>query len=174
MKLRVNIERGDGFMNVLEFAINMELDGEKYYNEQAKINKDNSLHNVFVLLAKEEGEHAQILKNKSNGLPYKLEYDDALSKVKNIFKDNEDFKSEISKLPSQLDLYNLALEKEKQSIELYEKFLSEASDDSEKEMFQFLTSQEKNHYAMVEVLISLLMNANEWVESPEFGIRKDY
>ena len=28
-------------MNSFEFAINMELDGEKYYIEQAKINKEN-------------------------------------------------------------------------------------------------------------------------------------
>jgi len=31
-------------MNSIEFAINMELDGVKYYTEQAEINKDNSLN----------------------------------------------------------------------------------------------------------------------------------
>ena len=52
-------------MNSIEFAINMELDGVKYYTEQAEINKDNSLNTVFLLLAKDEGNHARILKISS-------------------------------------------------------------------------------------------------------------
>ena len=41
-------------MNILEFAINMELDGEKYYNDQAEITKDSYLKNIFLILAKDE------------------------------------------------------------------------------------------------------------------------
>lgn len=37
-------------MNSLEFAINMEHDGEKFYKRQVEINKDNSLNTVFLLL----------------------------------------------------------------------------------------------------------------------------
>jgi len=60
-------------MNVLEFAINMELDGEKHYNDQAEITIDTSLKTVFLILAKDENSHAEILQKRSDKLSYKLE-----------------------------------------------------------------------------------------------------
>ncbi|WP_363319176.1 ferritin family protein [Desulfosporosinus sp.] len=69
-------------MDILEFAIKMELEGEKYYTEQAKINKDNSLSTVFLLLAKDENIHAKILKNKVNKLSCDLKQSETLSEAK--------------------------------------------------------------------------------------------
>jgi len=48
-------------VSALKFAIQMELDGERYYLEQAELNKDNNLRPVFVMLAGEERKHAEIL-----------------------------------------------------------------------------------------------------------------
>ncbi len=48
-------------MDILVYAIKMELDGEKYYKEQAKLNRENNLYNVFMDLAKDESDHAKIL-----------------------------------------------------------------------------------------------------------------
>lgn len=161
-------------MNSLEFAINMELDGEKYYLEQAEINKDNSLKTVFLLLAKDEENHARILRNKSSELSNVLKDSNTLSESKNVFKGIENFKSEIKEIPNQLDLYRAALEKEKQSIDLYHKFLSEATDDKAKELFKYLIKQEEDHYAILDELVILINRPDEWVESAEFGVRKEY
>ena len=46
-------------MTSLEFAINLEIEGEKYYRKQAELNKDNYLKVVFELLAKDEKKHAE-------------------------------------------------------------------------------------------------------------------
>ena len=54
-------------MNTFEFAINMELDGEKYYTGQAEMNEGNSLKTVFLMLAKDERNHSEILKKSSRG-----------------------------------------------------------------------------------------------------------
>ena len=161
-------------MNSIEFAINMELDGVKYYTEQAEINKDNSLNTVFLLLAKDEGNHARILQNKFNELLYKLKDNNTLSESKNVFKGIGDFKNEIKEIPNQLDLYRIASEKEKQSIDLYKKFLSEAADDEEKKLFEYLVKQEREHFAILEELVLLINRPYEWVEAAEFGIREEY
>lgn len=158
-------------MNILEFAINMELEGEKYYKEQAEKNNDNSLKNIFLILAKDENNHAEILQNKSNNLPYELNNNETLSEAKNLFKGIKDFKNEIKQTPDQLDLYRAALEKEKESIQLYEKLLSEANDDKSKDLFNFLINQEKDHYTTLDELVSQLNKSNDWVESAEFGLR---
>lgn len=161
-------------MNVLEFAIKMELEGEKYYNEQAEINKDNSLSTVFVMLAKEENRHSQILKNKANKLPCDLQQSETLSEAKNVFNTIGANKEEIMHLPNQLGVYRLALEKEKESITLYRKYLSEATDDDSKKIFEYLIKQEEDHYTIIEQLVALLSRPEEWVESAEFGVREEY
>ncbi len=161
-------------MNSFEFAINMELDGEKYYMEQAEINKGNKLNAIFIRLAKDEENHAKIFQNKLNELSYELKDNNTLSEFKNVFKGIGDFKNEIKKIPNQLDLYREALEKEKQSIELYKKFLSETTDDKEKEIFKYIIKQEEDHFAILDELVLLINNPNDWVESAEFGIRKEF
>ena len=160
-------------MNLLEFAINMELEGEKYYNKQAENNNDNGLKNIFLMLAKDENDHAKILQNKSNNLPYELNNNETLSEAKNLFNGLKDLKNEIKQTPEQLDLYRAALEKEKESIHLYEKLLSEANDDKSIDLFKFLIHQEKDHYTTLDELVSQINKCNDWVESAEFGVRPE-
>jgi rubrerythrin len=86
----------------------------------------------------------------------------------------EEFKSEIKEIPSQIDSYRFALEKEKESIDLYTdlKEKSESSDD--KEIYDFLIEQEKDHYKTINSLIDFLTKSEDWVESAEFGVREKY
>jgi len=166
-------ERDDS-MNTFEFAINMELDGEKYYTGQAEMNEGNSLKTVFLMLAKDERNHSEILKKKQQGLSCDLKAGNTLSESENVFKGIGDFKNDIRQTPNQLELYRAALGKEKQSIDLYEGFLLQAADDKSKGLFEYLIKQEEDHLAVIEELVTLINRADEWVESAEFGIRQDY
>lgn len=161
-------------MNSLEFAINMEHDGEKFYRELAEINKDNSLNAVFLLLEKDEAHHAQILENKFKELSYELTDNNTLAQYHSVFKKSGNFKSEFREIPNQLDAYKFALAIERRSIELYEKLLAESRDDSTKNLFEYLIKQEKDHLTVFEGLILLVERPDEWVESAEFGTREDY
>ena len=160
-------------MNILEFAINMELEGEKYYLKQADNIRDSALKNIFMILAKDEFNHAEILQKKSNNIHFELNHDSILSDTKNLFEGIKDFKSETKQIPEQLDLYKAALEKEKESIDLYEKLLIEAADDESKALYTFLIKQEKDHFITLEELVSQLNRSNDWVEAAEFGIRPE-
>ncbi len=133
-------------MNSLEFAINMELDGEKYYRQLAELNEDNALQTIFLLLAKDEETHGKILKDALRNTAYELKDNKILFEMNNVFREIGDFKKEVEENPSQAEAYRLALEKEKESIDLYTKLLAEAKDDSNKELFKYLVSQEENHY----------------------------
>lgn len=161
-------------MNVLEYAIKMELDGEKYYREQAQINKNNKLYTVCLMLAEDEKNHARILNQKLNEMVYELASIDTLAKAKNIFEDLGNLKMETKEVLSQLDFYSIAQEKEKQSINLYKDFLDKATNNQEKELFEYLIGQERQHYEVLEELVMLLRRAEEWVEAAEFGTRKEY
>lgn len=161
-------------MRNLKFAIKMENDGENYYLEQAKINAENSLRTVCLLLAKDENNHARILTLKLNDENFLLTESEALSKAKTVFANLRDFKTDAKETAKQLDFYRMASEMEKRSIDFYEGLLASANDVTEKTLFEFLVKQEKQHFEVLDELASQLRNAEEWVESAEFGVRKPY
>lgn len=161
-------------MNAIEFAINMEMDGEQYYRKQAEINKDNSLNSVCLMLANDEAHHAQVLRSRQSQKAYELTDSDTLLKAKNVFDGIGDIEIEYKPIPSQLDFYRIASEKEKQSIALYSELLSKAEDKQDIEVFEYLIGQEKQHFEVLDDLAMLLQHTEEWVESAEFGLRKDF
>ncbi|MGI6561145.1 MAG: ferritin family protein [Clostridia bacterium] len=161
-------------MNTLEFAIRIEYEGRDFYLKQAELSEDEGLKAVFLSLANEEEHHAKILESKLNGLPYEIKVSTALTKAEKIFNDGEFIKSETFDIPRQRDVYESALRKEQESIDLYKEMKNEAKDPKEKEIFELLIKQETEHYNVFEGLIELLTKAEDWVESAEFGNREDY
>ena len=165
---------GDGGLNVLEFAITMETEGAEYYGGQAERNKGNSLAPVCLMLQEDEKNHARILRNRMQELPYELKDSITVLKAKTIFRNVQNLRIEEIGVLSQLDFYSIAAQKEKQSIELYTGLLEKAVDEQEKELFSYLIAQEKKHFEIIDGLESLLRRAREWVEDAEFGNRGEY
>ena len=159
-------------MNSIEFAINMELDSKRFYLQQAENTKDSGLKSIFHTLAEEESIHARILKNKAETLPYELV--DTYAEIKNIFVEIGSYNNLIKQIPDAVDVYTMALESEKKSIELYTDMLEDAANDKEKAIFAFILEQEKDHCKVMEQLVEMVMRPKEWVESAEFGVRKEY
>ena len=161
-------------MNNLEFAITMELDGEKYYREQAEKNQGNSLNRVFMMLARDEENHARVLLKRRDEQTYALEDNDIVAESHNVFVGIGELKTDLRQEPNQLDAYEAALDMERKSISLYEELLSEACNDEDKALLKYLVKQEKDHFAVLEELVILLRRPEQWVESAEFGRRKEY
>lgn len=161
-------------MNTMEYAIKMELDGERYYREQAEVNRGNSLYQVCSMLADDEAHHAKILANRQKQQSYELPESNILKNTKNVFDGIGDVAIEWKPIPSQLDFYRIASEIEKQSITLYTELLTKAEDKLDVEVFEYLIGQEKQHFEVLDNMATLLRHTEEWVESAEFGLRKDY
>lgn len=159
-------------MNALEFAINMEIDGEKYYTDQAKKNKGNSLEKVLLMLAADEKKHADLLRKELEETSYVLTEDYKLDDAVNVFKNQEELRS-LKDKPDQLDVYKIALENEEKSINLYNEFYKKANVESEKSLFHFLVKEEEKHFNVIKNIVLELNKAHDWVESAEFGFRKE-
>ena len=63
---------------------------------------------------------------------------------------------------------------EKESIDLYKEFLSEAKNEVEKNLFQYLIKEEEKHFQILEDIVLLVNRPEEWIESAEFGLREEY
>jgi len=161
-------------MNDLKFAIQMELDGETYYRQQADLKANKGIRNVCLLLADEEKRHGELLKRKYGDRIEMMAKNDVIAKAKNVFHGLGNIKVDGIEKASQLDFYRVASEKEKESIELYKKFLTDATLEEEKQLFAFLIKQETHHYEIIEAFVAFVKRPEEWVENAEFGIREDY
>lgn len=158
-------------MKNIEFAINMELDGVKFYTKQAELNKNNNLYTVCEMLANDEKRHAQLLIDSARNNSFKLSGKETDPNKENVFSNIS--QQELKDI-AQFDFYKLALEKEKESIDLYEDFSKEAVEASEREFFDYMVNQEQHHYNILDNIVTMLQNSEEWVESAEFGVRKEY
>jgi rubrerythrin len=161
-------------MEIMQFAITMEKDGERYYLEQAARNKGNALRVVFELLARDEARHAELLTRMQEDVAYELESDNSLTEQMNLFSTAADFQSAVRDIPDQAELYHTAQKNERQSIELYDDLRSKAEDAVSRELFGFLLKEEQRHYTILEEIFRHVNRPNEWVESAEFGVREDY
>lgn len=105
------------------------------------------------MLAGDEKNHARILTGKMNEIPWKLTDTETLARVRNVFEDMVSIKIDGKATAIQTDFYGIASGMEKQSIELYEKYLSEAEGATEKELFEYLIEQEKQHFTVLDELV---------------------
>lgn len=169
-------------MNVFDFALKMEADGEKYYRELAVETKDEELKTVLNGLADDEQRHYKIVQElqNRNGNSH-FETNPVLSKAENGFElgKTKTFmpkdKDSIVKLKAeQLDVYRAALRKEEESIQIYKKLKETAEQQAEKDILEKIGHEEERHAEVLGNIIQMLNNVNEWVESAEFNNTKPY
>src|SRR5665647_1331929 len=134
-------------MSKLNFAIQMEIDGEQYYLSQAEINKGTSLYNAFLLLAKDEKKHADLLRKKYNTSDSSINDDLPTAEPTNLFSGKADYKRDADVVPGQLEVYVVARDMEQKGIDLYREMLTETKDGPTRHLIEFLIKQEQDHYA---------------------------
>lgn len=167
-------------MNVFDFALKMELDGEQYYRQQAAKVKYEDLKVVLEGLADDEQRHYKIVLSFQNQSHY-IEADPSISKVRNVFDlgKNKEFisknKDSIAKLKDeQLDVYQAALLKEEESVQLYKKLKETSEQQAKKNTLEKLMHEEEKHAEILGNIIQMFNHVNEWVESAEFNHQKPY
>ena len=90
-------------MNAFEYAMNMELDGKKYYEEQAVAMADSALKRIYDELAGDEQRHYEIFKLLSEGGQADLEAafrTNVLATTKNVFQELKEANKEVSDFPA--------------------------------------------------------------------------
>lgn len=161
-------------MKSLEYALQTEMDGIEFYLAKAEANKENALHKVFVMIAKDELRHAAILRRMMQGNLDSIPQNEALASIKSIFSDTEGILEHYVSSSDQLEVYRLAREIEKRGIDLYHQFASDSQNETEHAVFRYLMEQEKGHYDLFDELVTRVARPEEWVEAAEFGPRDEY
>lgn len=161
-------------MDVLEYAMNMERDGESYYREQAGQVKNPGAARFFSLLADEEHRHYELFSDLRAGKAPHLKPTfgtEARSFFEALKAEGGAFKKPDARI---LDVLAHGLEIENKSIKFYVAELQKAGEDTLKELLLFIKREEDRHYSFISTLIDYYMKPQLWLEQAEFSHWEEY
>ncbi len=161
-------------MDIYEYAMKMEKDGEVLYREMAAETENTGIRNILIMLADAEVRHYDTFKKMKETEKVEVPDTRILNNVKNIFKKIKET-GELSNLKiSQLELYKKAQGIEKKSEEFYLKEAEEVKDESQKRAFRKIAKEESEHYLILENIINLVERPQQWLENPEWYHLEEY
>jgi rubrerythrin len=165
-------------MNIYQFAMQMENDGENYYRVLAKECTVPGLARIFMMLADEEVKHYNMierLSRKEKNL--QLVEASILENVKNVFVmmqvAKEDLHIDTTKAASE---YRKACAIEEMSQEFYLEKAGLVEDGYERQMFLRLAKEEENHLRIMENVVEFVSRPEpgNWLENAEWHHLHEY
>jgi len=154
-------------MDIFEYAMQMEKDGEAYYRQLAEQTNNNGLKTVFSMLADE------VVKQMKTQSP-QMEQTQVLTNAKNIFVQMKESDDTFDFDARQVELYKKAQDIEKKSQDFYSEKASEVTQEDQKETFQQLAAEEEKHYLLLDNIIQFVSRPDTWLENAEFHHLEPY
>ncbi|ODS33572.1 MAG: hypothetical protein SCARUB_01306 [Candidatus Scalindua rubra] len=155
-------------MDIYEFAMQMEKDGENYYRDLAQKVDNKGLKNILSFLADAEVKHHDILKKMKDNEKTQLSETKILSDVKNVFEKMKEENDTSGADTSQIELYKDALEIEKKNHEFFLEKAEEVEDQAQKEILLKLADEEESHCTILENIINFVSQPDSWLEDAEW------
>jgi len=159
-------------MNIFEYAMKLEKDGEKYYRELTDKVDSPGIKRILTMLADDEVKHYNIFKNMSKKTEPSMQETDVLKKSRNIFTEMQG--KQVDPGIGQKEMYKKAQDLEKKTQDFYEKKASEVHDAAQKELFLKIADEEKRHYFLLENIINFVSRPETWLEDAEFNHLEGY
>jgi len=160
-------------MDIYEYAMQMEKDGENFYRALAEKTGNSGIQNILIKLADAEVKHYKIFQAMKRNEEVEVTDTAILSEVRNIFvqmKDEQSFSVDVS----QIALYKKAQDIETMTRDFYLEKAAEMKDPSQKEIFLKVAEEEKKHYFILENIISFVSQPESWLENPEWYHLEEY
>jgi rubrerythrin len=159
-------------MDIYEYAMQMEKDGEDFYRELASKTENKGLKTILTMLADAEVKHYKLFHNMRMHDPVQMADTPILNDVKNVFVTMREQKQTQVNV-AEVELYRKAQEIEKKSRDFYSEKAGQV-DASQKEVFLKIADEEKRHFFILEKLIDFVDRPNYWLENPEWYHLEDY
>jgi rubrerythrin len=158
-------------MNVLEVAKKMELDSIKFYTEAAAKTKSLVGKKMFETVIEDETRHLDMVVRMINGMHFTVKDASPMKRVKTVFESLKDHmmkKVEASK--DDMEAFKIAMQMEKEGESFYQEALAAAKTDKEKNLFQRLIEEEREHYVIFSNTYFYLTNTGSWFMWEELSI----
>ena len=160
-------------MNIFDFALKMEKDGEDFYRKIAAKTKNKGLQVILTMLADEEVKHYKAIESMKIN-EYEMAKTSILDEAKNIFAEMKGQEQEFETEKEQIALYEKALEIEKKSQDFYNEKAQQSNLEEQKDLFVNLANEEAKHYFLLENIIKFVSKPKVWLENAEWYHLQEY
>ncbi len=162
-------------MSIFDFAMQMELDGEKLFRELAEKASNTGLKKIFTFLADDEVNHYNVFKNIKDHSSLDIEESTILEDSKNVFAQMKiSGDNEFNADAEHKEAYQLALDMEKKAYIFFEEKAIKTNDPAEKKLLLAIAKEERRHFRLIEGIIDFVSQPETWLENAEFTHLADY
>ena len=164
----------DKTLEALQIAVQMEIDGKEYYQKASQGSGNQLGKNLFLSLAAEEDVHRQKFEEIYKAIQNKAAWPqtdfkpDKGRRLRNIFAEaTEKMGSDIKAAGTELDAIQTAMEMENRSYDLYNSRSQAAAFDAERDFYQTLAAEEKEHHIILLDYYEYLKDPAAWFVKQE-------
>lgn len=156
-------------MNVLDFAMKIELQGKAYYENMAASAGLPGLKTIFTELAADEQKHYDVLRGLKGGETWGMADSRAVEHARSVFTELLRDPNAAAGLHEALDVYRLALKVEAESVKLYEDMAKKEEDPAIVQLYLTIANEEKKHYNVVENICDFVTRPKYYLAWREFS-----
>jgi len=160
-------------MDIYEYAMQMEKDGENFYREIADKTNDEGMKSIMNMLADEEVKHYRTIQKMKNN-EYLMSDTTILNDVKNIFSRMGEEDRTFETQEDQISLYKEAQDIEKKSELFYEEKADESDNEDQEKLLKRLAEEERKHYFLLDNIIKFVSRPEYWLENAEWNHLEQY
>ncbi|UCD18237.1 MAG: ferritin family protein [Candidatus Zixiibacteriota bacterium] len=160
-------------MDIIDFAMKMELDGKEFYEKQAMDTANPELKKILLQLAEEEGRHYEYfrrLKEDESDLSggALLAGNTTLENVKNIFEQMAENSEKKSFGEDDIAVWRQALRTEEKSEAFYMEKAAQEPNAERKNLLLKIAREENNHVQMIDGVLMYLKHPDTFADSAQF------
>jgi len=152
-----------GEANALEYAIQLERDGQAFYTEAARSTKNPLGKSMFESLAADERRHEEVLRGIAQKMDVSLGGDMPKPRLVTLFKTlGEELKKQLDAEADDSQVILKAIDMEKASVELYTKQADQTTAERERSIYARLVQEEREHVDILQSTLRYLNDTGHW------------
>lgn len=155
-------------MNIYEYAMKLEKDGERFYRDLAEKIEDKGIKSIFIMLAEEEIKHYIIFEKMNKQQSFTTQHSTHLIKhTLALFRKMREENPHFSFSRSYIESFRSALRTEENSYKFYMEKGNMLEDEKQKEAFLRIAEEEREHMILLQNLLTFAMDPVTWIENHE-------
>lgn len=164
-------------MNIYDYAMKMEKDGEDHYRELGRSCKIIGLQKILTMLADEELKHYRVIEQlRRRAENPQMTETAVLENVKNIFVRMREEKADIQFDASDAEVYRRARDIEEMSRKFYLDKAGAVEGEAARQLFLRLAREEEKHLRIMENIVEFVARPEpgNWLENTEWYHLDEY
>ncbi|MBD3403025.1 hypothetical protein GF420_09020 [candidate division GN15 bacterium] len=159
--------------NILDFAMQMELDGRQFYLNGAENTNNPGLKKIFKQLADEEHRHYHVFKRLKEGevadaISEMKGSGDTLTLTKSLFEEMAESGKTTLPGESEKDVWTEARTIEEKSVQMYADEAEKQSDPERKNLLNKLADEERTHIYLIDNILTFLKDPKGFQQSQDY------